>query len=507
MHRYSKKQIDKIILEEYSNIINEQWPWEKKFWTDEYGPWQKFQRGVDYIGQDIKRAFTPDSDTPKRFKKMKRDLARTVDPETWIGQGGIIDTIDKEGIQRAKEELGEAYETIKGIVTTWRTWDGFIDGPYGLRPAAYSPGGLAASAALSVIPYTKAIPSAVFGVLLADDFIKIHEGKFGWVVAFNLLFDSIGIFTGGKSSFGRQLLKDTKIIGEKVVVPVLEQLFRGASGQELKHAIMFLRNNLKLTKKFQKLMITSGIVDGIKSFAQVILRAINSFGSMIQDWLRSLMIYPVISKYAQDAYLVITEILSTAKGFVRIFVNGMQMIINMVNAVIKYPGTKLDKLLKTLFGEKVPEWLAKATMTGVYTYGMVKSLEWYQNFNEQQITEQQIADQDALQAENFNKTADELEKMHGRFTGVYETVDFVPAVSINETKPKLNGELFGDVAIDGIDFTKHPAAKNAYIYINKFSSDGEYALITLWSPDPSVKPDLVWVYAEDVEYSKWKGDE
>jgi hypothetical protein len=228
---------------------------------------------------------------------------------------------------------------------------------------------------------------------------------------------------------------------------------------------------------------------------------------MIQDWLRSLMKYPVISEYAQYAYLEISEMLSTAKGFVRIFVDGMKMIINMVNAVVKYPGTKLDKLLKKIFGENVPEWLAKATMTGVYTYGMVKSLEWYQNFNEQQITEQQIADQDALQAENFNKTADELKKMHGRFTGVYETVDFIPAGSMNETKPKLNGQLFSDVAIDGINFSKHPEAKNAYVYINKFSSDGEYALITLWSPDPSVKPDIVWVYAEDVKYSKWKGDE
>jgi hypothetical protein len=507
MHRYSKKQIDKIILEEYSNIINEQWPWEKEFWTDEYGPVQKFKRGAQQVGQDIKRAFTPDSETPKRFAKMKKDLARTVDPETWVGQGGIIDTLDKEGIQRAKEELGEAYETIKGILSTWQTWDGFIDGQYGLRPAAYSPGGIAASAVLSVIPYTRAIPSAVFGVLLADDFIKISEGKFGWVVAFNLLFDSIGIFTGGASSLGRQLLRDTKIIGEKVVVPVLEQLFRGASGQELQHAIMFLRNNLKLTKKFQEAMIRSGIAGGIKNFAELILRAINSFGSMIQDWLRSLMKYPVISEYAQYAYLEISEMLSTAKGFVRIFVDGMKMIINMVNAVVKYPGTKLDKLLKKIFGENVPEWLAKATMTGVYTYGMVKSLEWYQNFNEQQITEQQIADQDALQAENFNKTADELKKMHGRFTGVYETVDFIPAGSMNETKPKLNGQLFSDVAIDGINFSKHPEAKNAYVYINKFSSDGEYALITLWSPDPSVKPDIVWVYAEDVKYSKWKGDE
>lgn len=85
------------------------------------------------------------------------------------------------------------------------TWGSFINAPGGLRDMVYSPLGIGITTAAALIPspWTKVPVAILFGVLAVDDVSRIADGDdAAW---FDLLFDSIGMFTGALS--GAKILK------------------------------------------------------------------------------------------------------------------------------------------------------------------------------------------------------------------------------------------------------------------------------------------------------------
>ena len=240
----------------------------------------------------------------------------------------INDRIAKAAIQKfittktpiALSGVGVALNTINaanGWSYDHNTWDTFINGANGkddgLRGAAYSLGGIVVTTILALIPQTKAITGAIFGLLAVDDIYRIGNGNYEIETWISLIVDLIGVMAGGASSIGKVALRPiaallaavAKGVKGKALLPIIEAVqkmgfgFRNTKfGQLLKtlgeKIISFITSLLKklctqfisalklVAKKYPKLMswcnliinIISKVVNGIGAFFGIIWKGI-----------------------------------------------------------------------------------------------------------------------------------------------------------------------------------------------------------------------------------------
>ena len=139
----------------------------------------------------------------------------------------------------------DLFNTINDV-NAWtydhNTWDTMINGANGkddgLRGASYSIGGIVVTTILALIPHTKAITGAIFGLLAVDDIYRISKGNYDMGVWMDLVLDLIGVMAGGASSIFKGAIRPiaallaavSKGVKGKALLPLIEAVQRMAGG-------------------------------------------------------------------------------------------------------------------------------------------------------------------------------------------------------------------------------------------------------------------------------------
>ena len=166
---------------------------------------------------DLKTALSVASGRSNLYNKTKYGEL----PGRWINQintmmydDALYNKTREKDAESERDGFGVSDILLRPFVSTeyyleHDTWSSFINAPGGLRDMVYSPAGLGitTTAAMIPTPWTKVPVAILFGILAIDDASRIADGDdAAWL---DLLFDSIGIFTGAG---GLKLLKP---IGQK----------------------------------------------------------------------------------------------------------------------------------------------------------------------------------------------------------------------------------------------------------------------------------------------------
>lgn len=277
--------------------------------------------GTKFMGADLNLVETlRDGETiVKHLKSIKADPATIKFINDRIAQASIQKAITPV-LATAGVPGAQALQAVNSV-SMWsyehNTWDTFINGANGkndgLRGASYSVGGIVVTTILALIPHTKAITGAIFGLLAVDDIYRIGNGNYEIETWANLVIDLFGVMAGGASSIIKGAIRPiaallaavAKGVKGKALLPIIEAVqkmgfgFRNTKfGQLLKtlgeKIISFITSLLKklctqfisalklVAKKYPKLMswcnliinIISKVVNGIGAFFGIIWKGI-----------------------------------------------------------------------------------------------------------------------------------------------------------------------------------------------------------------------------------------
>lgn len=311
----------------------------------------------------------------------------------------INDKIAQSAVQQSMSSAtsgtvgGDAVNSLNDAnqwISKHDTWDSFINAPGGLRSMVYSPIGIGVTttAALIPTPWTKIPVAILFGVLAIDDIRRISNGD-EWA-KLDLLFDGIGIFTGGGG------LKVLKPIGQKIISlmkwvktgGVLARISRGLFNVlfEIISAISktsfgrVLANGAKAVTAMQS-AIRTGIAKSLSFIKKILTQLKNSMPNPVKRW----------------AANTLNALKSTSVNYymeeLKPLFDTMRMIANGVREFIRAP-----KITVLALAEKLgitSEWVvpvsygAQAAWVAHLFTAIPDSIVWWKNWYDTQMSEAQ----------------------------------------------------------------------------------------------------------------------
>ena len=223
----------------------------------------------------------------------------------------------------------EAYGDYDTWMETHSTWDTFINGANGrkdgIRSETYGTKGIVISTITSLIPATRIATGVFFGLLVADDMIRLSNGKSFDVVGMDLLFDLFGIFAvGGGAGIAKATLK-----------PVVQLFAKIASGVKGKLLIPFIEAVQKVSKflinsKFGQMLKKLGVGIG-----NAITSLINGTITKITGWLK--LIAKKFPKLASWCNRIIKIISGIGNTFAKLF-SIIWKVLKVLWKIISFPG-------------------------------------------------------------------------------------------------------------------------------------------------------------------------
>jgi hypothetical protein len=223
----------------------------------------------------------------------------------------------------------EAYGDYDTWMETHSTWDTFINGANGrqdgIRSETYSQKGIVISTITSLIPATRIATGVFFGLLVADDMIRLSNGQSFDVVGMDLLVDLFGIFAmGGGAGIAKATLK-----------PVVQLFAKIASGVKGKLLIPFI----EAVQKISKLLINSKFGQMLKKLGAGIGNAITSLINVtiakITGWLK--LIAKKFPKLASWCNRIIKIISGIGNAFAKLF-SIIWKVLKVLWKIISFPG-------------------------------------------------------------------------------------------------------------------------------------------------------------------------
>jgi len=268
----------------------------------------------------------------------------TTNPTAWYGAQKTADD--------ANTTFADFWHMFSGDYDPWMethsTWDTFINGANGkqdgIRSEVYSVEGLITTTITSMLPGpSKVLTSIFFGLLVADDIIRLQSKKNDIWVWVDLLFDLMGVFAGPVAASGRSMLK-----------PIGQLLVKFASGVKGKALIPFIEavqrvaGSFGATKFGQMLKkLGSGIGTAITS---IINTFINNLVSMLNTITKT---FPSLASWCKQIINVISGIGSVIGRLVSGIWTSLKILWWIISAPAKSaswiiqkltPGTKEVKL-------------------------------------------------------------------------------------------------------------------------------------------------------------------
>lgn len=431
----------------------------------------------------------------RAIKQIQRDIESDINS---------ISNPDSEKRKKLNHDIQRLEKWTTGLVNCWSEWDCFINGPeYGIRPKLYSPEGIGISAFTSIFPPTRVATSAAFGILLADDIYRFDQGERGALIITDFIVDSLGVFAGGLGkAVAKNISKDVILVFEKVLIPVIEAGFKGATGAELRIALNWAKSSgNKYIANF--LQVMKPIWDNISTFGSTIIQMIDNVGSTIGDWLRGLYNIPVIGDIAYEINRVVLAKLYEAKALLREFVASVTLALKGLWNLIHIPGTTVDAIL-TKLGFKIPGATRLAITVGTNAYIISKALHFYETWNQANIDAEMIAEADArLQAEtNDIRGVKPYSDVQNQARIIDNGDDYAYIYEAKQAKETDISDQTRKNPIELLDFTKFTNV-NLAVIILLYSPDRKYVKVQTFSNDENVPVAIFWIKSQYVKKEQW----
>ena len=259
----------------------------------------------------------------------------------------------------------EAYGDYDTWMETHSTWDTFINGANGrqdgIRSETYSTKGIVISTITSLIPATRIATGVFFGLLVADDMIRLSNGQSFDVVGMDLLFDLFGIFAvGGGAGIAKATLK-----------PVVQLFAKIASGVKGKLLIPFIEAVQKVSKflinsKFGQMLKKLGVGIG-----NAITSLINGTITKITGWLK--LIAKKFPKLASWCNRIIKIISGIGNAFAKLF-SIIWKVLKVLWKIISFPGKAASWIVQQSMPTSVI--IKGAFGAGAKMYVNIKGIEY-----------------------------------------------------------------------------------------------------------------------------------
>ena len=258
----------------------------------------------------------------------------TMNSKEWYGSQKKVDD--------SSNTIADFWHEFSGEYDPWMethsTWDTFINGANGkkdgIRSEVYSLKGIVTTTISSALPSTRVLTGIFFGLLAADDIIRIANGKPISEVWMDLLFDLIGVFAGGGATIAKSALK-----------PIVQLLAKFAAGVKGKALIPFIEAVQKIAStfintKFGQLLkkLGSGIVTTITSI-------INKFTSSLVSILTSLAKkFPKLTSFCKRIIKLIKSVASTFGQYFASVGKDFWSGLKVLWKIISSPGRRADEI-------------------------------------------------------------------------------------------------------------------------------------------------------------------
>jgi hypothetical protein len=317
---------------------------------------------------DYKTAMLKQPSIANKFKIGKATAAAnnmlmtmTMNSKEWYGAQKKVD----DASLTLADFNHEAYGDYDTWMETHSTWDTFINGANGrqdgIRSETYSQKGIVISTITSLIPATRIATGVFFGLLVADDMIRLSNGQSFDVVGMDLLFDLFGIFAvGGGAGIAKATLK-----------PVVQLFAKIASGVKGKLLIPFI----EAVQKVSKLLIDSKFGQMLKKLGvgigNAITSLINGTITKITGWLK--LIAKKFPKLAPWCNRIINIISDPGNAFAKLF-SIIWKVLKVLWKIISFPGKAASWIVQQSMPTNVI--IKGAFGAGAKMYVNIKGIEY-----------------------------------------------------------------------------------------------------------------------------------
>jgi hypothetical protein len=288
----------------------------------------------------------------KHLKQIKAD-PKTIDI--------INNRIAQSSLQKSLIDTGWGKDTPGGMAvdalnsaSTWLyehdTWDRFFNGPDGIRDLVYYNWvGVGVTTALSFLGPLKAIPIALFGLLLVDDIKRMSEQGVSGDILLDMLFDAMGVFVGGVGGKVGQASKTAYLWLAEILGPIFQKLLRGGRIVKIiKELIIRLKPFAsKLAKsKLGQIIITIGNKLGnlISKITKLVSTGVKTLIKIFSD----LAIKLKGTRFYKHCIAIIKMLRSVSKWIITAYVDAIKWIFKTIWAILSFPGKSIAWILEKI---------------------------------------------------------------------------------------------------------------------------------------------------------------
>lgn len=282
----------------------------------------------------------------------------TTNPTVWYGAQKTADD--------AGTTFADFWHKFTGEYDPWaethNTWDTFINGANGkndgIRSEVYSVEGIITTTITSMLPGpSKILTSIFFGLLVADDIIRLTSKKNDPMVWMDLLFDSIGVFAGGASTIAKSILK-----------PIAQLLVKFASGVKGKALIPFVEAVQRVAGSFGATKFGQMLKKLGSGIGTAITSLINTFTSSLVSMLNTIAkTLPSLATWCKQ----IINIISNIGSVISKLASGFWRVIKILWWIISAPAKSASWIIQKLMpgSDKVKLAFGAGGKVGVYALG------------------------------------------------------------------------------------------------------------------------------------------
>ena len=265
-------------------------------------------------------------------------------------QKQVIDLSRSQGIDHPNFLAIDVLNSANTWLYDHNTWDRFFNGPDGIRDLVYHNwAGVGVTTALSFLGPLKAIPIALFGLLLVDDIKRMSEQGVSGDILLDMLFDAMGVFFGGVGGKVGQASKTAYLWLAEILGPIFQKLLRG--GRIIKiieELIIRLKPFVsKLAKsKLGQIIITVGNKLGnlISKITKLVSTGVKTLIKIFSD----LAIKLKGTRFYKQCIAIIKMLGSVAKWIIPAYVDAIKWILKTIWAILSFPGKSIAWILEKI---------------------------------------------------------------------------------------------------------------------------------------------------------------